>query len=262
MTELHAVSLERHESRNWRKPADFLYAAGDALTVVGTQEMISAVPHAALGFASLDNSYITVFVQGLEAGRNLLVSPEGRWLCGMVPMYYQHYPFKLARNEGAEWLVCVDEASGLVGEPGSGEAFFGEDKKSSPALSEITEKLAQHERDKDHNKKACAVLQKYNLFEPWAMTIQSPDGEQSQEITGLFRIDEKALNELPADVLLELRDAGALAVAYAQLFSMQNIHRLAELRRRHEAYYQQQAEKVASSVSLNQGDLISFDSLR
>lgn len=261
--ELYAVCLERHEKLSWSKPSGYAHAAKDALAVVGSQEMVKLVPHASLGFISVENTFASVILLGLEVGRNLLVTMDGRWIGGAVPMCYQLYPFQIARSDQSdELMVCIDEASGLVSGKGTGESFYTEDKQPTPALSDLIEKLTAYERDKEHNKGACAVLQKYNLFEAWPLSIQNPDGEHSQDITGLYRINEATLNDLPGDALVELRSTGALAVAFAQLFSMQNVHRLAELSLRHDAHKQHLARQAASAASLSQGDTISFDNLR
>jgi hypothetical protein len=258
MSQLHAVNFERHGARSWRKPSGFAHAAGDAVAALGTQEMMQAVPHAALAFAMVQDRYLAVMVQGLEPGCNLLLAANNHWMGGHVPLGYQIYPFQLARNEAGDWLVCVDEASGLVDDAAGGEAFFTPDKQMSPALAEITQKLTQYEGDKEHNRAACAVMAQYELFEPWRLVINSVDGDPAQEVNGLYRINEPALNALSAEALLALRNAGAIAVAYAQLFSMQNIHRLAEL---HVKRITQQRLQAAKPANLRQSDLISFDNL-
>ena len=49
---------------------------------------------------------------------------------------------------------------------------------------------------------------------------------QKHNITGLFGIDEKKLNELPDDKFLDLRKSGALSLAYMQLLSVGQVQRL------------------------------------
>ena len=60
-----------------------------------------------------------------------------------------------------------------------------------------------------------------------------------QQVEGLFRIDEAALNALPADALAEVRDANALALAYCQLLSQQRLQALGKL-----AHERNEAEKA------------------
>jgi hypothetical protein len=49
---------------------------------------------------------------------------------------------------------------------------------------------------------------------------------QNHNITGLFGIDEKKLQELPDDQFLKLRHSGALSLAHIQLQSVGQIQRL------------------------------------
>lgn len=53
------------------------------------------------------------------------------------------------------------------------------------------------------------------------IAIKTEQGEA--KTSGLFRVDEAALNAAPADDLVELRRTGALMMAYCQLFSSQHL---------------------------------------
>ncbi len=70
-------------------------------------------------------------------------------------------------------------------------------------------------------------MHKHQLIQPWPIKLQTTAGEQAVE--GLFRIDEAALNQLPAEALIELRNTGALLCAYCQLLSMQHLQTLGQL---------------------------------
>jgi len=71
-----------------------------------------------------------------------------------------------------------------------------------------------------------------------------------QAVEGLFRIDEAALNQLPADAFMELRDSGALVLAYCQLLSMQHLPVLGQLAQLHA-----QAEQKAALPTTPGGEL-------
>ncbi|MDZ7759565.1 MAG: SapC family protein [Desulfovermiculus sp.] len=79
---------------------------------------------------------------------------------------------------------------------------------------------------------------------------------------GIYMISEKALNELDKETFADLRNNGALAFAYAQLFSMNQISRLSELAK----YHAQQAQKQESSEPdieqlFGDDDILSFDNI-
>jgi hypothetical protein len=76
----------------------------------------------------------------------------------------------------------------------------------------------------------CAALQAEDLFQPWPLKVQGPEGERN--IEGLFRIDEARLNSLEPDALARVQKAGGLPVAYCQLLSMSNIQTLGLIQRK------------------------------
>jgi hypothetical protein len=88
--------------------------------------------------------------------------------------------------------------------------------------------LTQIERNRTATLGICDRLQAQGLIQPWPVKLQGADGGE-RTLEGLFRIDEAALNALPAEGLAELRDAGALSLAYCQLLSMQQLSLLGEL---------------------------------
>ena len=62
---------------------------------------------------------------------------------------------------------------------------------------------------------------------------------------GLYRVDEAALNALPDETLLTLRKTGALPLAYAQLFSMNQLAMLPKAARM-QAQIKEQLEAKAA----------------
>ena len=87
--------------------------------------------------------------------------------------------------------------------------------------------LTQVQANRAHTDRICQVLAEHALLQPWPITVQGDGGERM--VQGLHRIDEAALNALPADALKAVQQAGALPVAYCQLLSVQHLPRLGEL---------------------------------
>jgi hypothetical protein len=92
-------------------------------------------------------------------------------------------------------------------------------------------------------------LQKHQLIQHWPIKLQTTAGEQAVE--GLFRIDETALNQLPAEALLELRNTGALLCAYCQLLSMQHLQTFGQLA----AAHAQADAKAQAALPTQNGEL-------
>ena len=85
----------------------------------------------------------------------------------------------------------------------------------------MLELLSQVERSRMATQAAVDALAAAGLIQPWPLNIQQ--GEQNVPVTGLYRIDEAALNALENEAFLTLRRSGALLVAYAQLLSMNQL---------------------------------------
>jgi hypothetical protein len=158
----------------------------------------------------------------------------------------------------------VDEDSGLVTDGPDGEAFLNEDGTPSSAVADVLNFLTQVEANRKVTARICTALQQYELIQPWPIKVQTDEREQS--IDGLFRIDEAALNVLPADAFTKLRDTGALIVAYCQLLSMQHLARLGQLAKAHAQADASQELKTTASGELdleflNEGGSINFGNL-
>jgi len=190
-------------------------------------ELPQAALHLVLSFVGRGESWLPAAVLGLEPGHNAYVGAAGEWLGGYIPEPCRVHPFGLGRTKDGKSLLCIDEAAALVPEGAAGEAFFGADGKLAPAVQERFDLLGRMEAGRRRATAACAVLARHALIQPWPLVIKTTSGERP--VNGLFRIDEPALNKLPAQALLELRDCGALLMAYCQLLSMQNLHSLGRL---------------------------------
>ena len=96
------------------------------------------------------------------------------------------------------------------------------------------------------------------------MEINLKQGEKVVPVEGLFSVDEAALNKLDDEDFLALRKAGGLAIAYAQLFSMNQLavlERLGELRGQileQQAANSEGANLTGFSLSEDEGSLM-FD---
>lgn len=230
MVDFQVITRERHGLQYWLNHGTYTFAAGDALCPLVAQELPKAILSMPIGFMAEDDHFVPVAVQGLAAGQNLLVAPDGRWLASYIPAPYRGYPFRLAMTEQGEQVLCIDEASGLISES-AGEPFFNEDGAPAKSVLDILAFFNQIEANRQLTHGICAVLQQHGLIQPWPITVQGEHGEQKVE--GLFRIDEAALNALTTESLAEVRNAGGLTVAYCQLLSMQHLSTLGTLAQAH-----------------------------
>lgn len=173
-----------------------------------------------------NDSFQAVAMFGLEQGENLFIEND-QWTAGFAPLAVTRYPFGLVKHpEEDQYGIVLDEASPLVSET-EGNALFenGEEtdylKRRKEALvsfielSRITDEFTQYLAEKE-------------LLIAQTLTVEI-QGEK-RDISGIYLIDEKKLNELSDADFLELRKRGYLAPIYAFLTSTHQVGRLARLK--------------------------------
>lgn len=170
----------------------------------------------------------------------------------------------LVATEDGRKVLCVDELAGDVrsaGEPlGGGEIFFDAEGRLAASVQKALEFLSLIEESRAVTQQACTALEKHGLIVPWTITLQTETGIRKAE--GLFRVDEVTMNALPAEAFLEIRQAGALPIAYAQLLSMQHLQYLADLARSRAEALQRPVMPVTPSGDLDLSFLERGDTLR
>lgn len=261
-----ALSRNLHAGKRWQRHSSYRFAAQDAVIPLVAQELPKAVMSLPVGFIAMGENFVPVAVQGLAPGQNLFVAPDGRWLGEYTPAAYRGYPFRLAYAENGQQVLCFDQDSGLIGDGPEGETFFNEDGSPTQGVTEVMNFLMQIQANRDATARSCALLQQHGLIQPWPLKVQEAGGERA--VGGLFRVDEAALNALPAEALVALRDAGALVLAYCQLLSMQHLPKLGLLAQAHAQARAKAAQPLPQTPAgdldlefLNQGGTISFGNL-
>ena len=267
MPNFQAISRERHATLRWKRYSNYTFAAADSVAPLVAAELPRAVMSLPIAFIEQGGTFVPAAVLGLQPGNNVFVAPDWHWVGQYIPAAFRSYPFRLAKTEDGQLVLCIDEDSGLVSEGSAGESFFDENGEPAQAIVDILGFLTQIETSRAVTAAACAILQKHALIRPWTITLKTDTGEQ--QIAGLFQIDEAALNQLPGEALLEVRQAGALPIAYCQLLSMQHLPLLGQLT---EAQNKASAQALAfqqlapnGELELeffNQGGTINFSGLR
>lgn len=227
MPKYQAVSLARYGEKFWQRHSGYVHAAHEAIAPLVMAEMPKAMLTLPLAFTEESGVYSLIAVLGLLPGKGLFVSESGSWAGDYIPAAFRSYPFRLAHAEDGRQVLCIDEESGLIADEPNGERFFNEDDTPAKPVLDILDFLTRVEQSRVQTAAACAVLQKHNLIRSWSIALKTEAGEQA--INGLFRIDEAALNQLPAEALLEVRNAGALPIAYCQMLSMQHLPMLGQM---------------------------------
>jgi len=248
MVELAAISPERHAKKVWKHVTDFAFAAAEMVIPLVGVELSKVVPAMPIGFIEQEDGYQLIAITSLQPGTNLYVAPDGKWLVPYIPSVLRAYPFQLVQQENAEnFTLCINEASGLVVEnTEDGNAFFDDQDEPTQAVKDILNFLDEVEGSRAVTQGAVNALAEAGLITPWAINLKQ--GEEVVPVKGLFQVDEAALNKLDDEDFLTVRKAAGLAVAYAQLLSM---NQLAVLERLGEIQGQILAQQTANSEAAN-----------
>jgi SapC len=179
-------------------------------------------------------SFAAVAVLGLTVGENLF-QEDGKWAGGVyIPAYARRFPFCMAkvnvnRVEQKDRLICVEKTS----IDDQGEAMFDDKGQPNAKWRELERLLGEYEADLERSREMCSILSDYGLLEPFSMQASlRDDTAKPMQITGMFRVAEKNLENLNAAQLKNLMRKGILPRIYMHLISLENFGRLLERKAR------------------------------
>lgn len=231
------VSPSKHREYRYRARDRFSHAKQRIVVPITLTELQKLLPEFVLAFINRGGEFYPVALLGLWEGSNWYVDPDGRWLSTYVPATLRGFPFSLAKTAEGDSLVLAIREDHLAGPNEQGEQLFGEEGSLTPNMQKTVEFLTLVDKSLAQTKAVAARLQKAGVLEPWSLELKAEASGETRSVEGLFRIDEKRLNELPDADFSRLRGA-PLALAYAQLLSMGQVSMLskrAQLRNRFHA---------------------------
>jgi len=227
-----AVSRGQHTSKYWKPREAYSFSATEQVAVVHVNELNLLLPHYCIAFIESNRVFVPVVILSLDAVKNLYVDTDGRWLGDYVPASLRAYPFSFAEGADGNKILCVDNTQ--VSEDSSQRPFFNTDGSLTDDLNELMKFMESNRSAQEITAMACHALTEQNLIEPWLLTVSQGEASEPINLSGLFRINEQALNQLDADKFAELRKYGGLLLAYAQIFSTSQLNQLTQRVRYHE----------------------------
>jgi hypothetical protein len=176
-------------------------------------------------------TFVAMAVLGIENQQNLFARSDSTWDPSVyVPAYVRRYPFCMSRvsvngAEQTERIACIEKSA--LDE--AGDALFDAEGEPSPLWETRKKLLFEYENDLARTDEMSRALAALGLFEPFTMQAVPKQGTPLA-LTGLHRVSEQKLHDLPAEKLKELAVSGRLARVYAHLISLHNFARLLERR--------------------------------
>ena len=230
MAEYTAVSQTTHALKSWHRIDSLQFFVGERTAPLVAAEF----PRACVSFpiAWVDNagSYEPIALMGLVESQNLLIDVALRWIGGYMPAHLRAQPFRLIATDSAQFTLGVREDIGLVTDDDSGNPFFNEEGELSAQLHQIVDMLHKLEINRVATQAASQALADTGLLRPWQ--VSPVINGKRRHLYGLFHVPQQSLNDLDAKTLADLRDNGALAMAYCQQVSQVLIKRLEKLHER------------------------------
>jgi hypothetical protein len=263
MSSVEVITKERHAGKRWRKPKGYQYAVANTLAPICPSELALACSAMPLAFVKEGDSYHLVAVLSPVPGKNMFVAPNGSWLGTYIPAVIRGYPFRLARNaQTNDFALAIDESVGITAaEEPETEPFFKPDGTPAATTQMIIDMLTQIQAQLASADRVVALVSELGLLQPWHLKVQTEQGDQ--EMTGLYRLDEAAMNGLSDNEFLRLKSAGALSLAYAQLLSMSQTAMFSRLAQLHAQFAPPRANPLPDNLDklfgLAADDMLKFD---
>ncbi len=173
-------------------------------------------------------TYAPVAVLGMTGGENLFVSKDAWAENTYVPAYARRFPFCMARVtangiEQQDRLICVEKEYASE----SGEAMFNDKGEPLQKWQEIERLLSEYEADLERSREMCGILGDYGLLESFTMQA-TPNKGAPLQLAGMFRVDEKKIEDLNSSQLKNLVKKGIMGRIFAHLLSLENFSNLLE----------------------------------
>ncbi|MDF1621973.1 MAG: SapC family protein [Pseudohongiella nitratireducens] len=262
MTSWVALSSKAHANHGWKQNADYGFAAAQQLVPVLMAELSAVIAQYVLCFVPTENNaYQATAILSADGKSNVYVDAKGRWLTRYIPAQLRGYPFALHDGQENQKVLCINK-SALSEEAGS-LPLFDSNGELDKKVADILKFMTECEKSKATISAATAELANAGLIVPWDnLVVKQADKQKPIKLDGLYRIDEKALTALNTENFAGLRKHGAIALAYAQLFSINQLSQLGqltELRRRLSP--EQAPEKLDSLFGSDDAGSINFDSI-
>ncbi|TCO73750.1 SapC family protein [Chromatocurvus halotolerans] len=257
MSEWTAVSRSAHADAAYLARSDYAFAAAQKVVPVLMAELPRLMPHYVLAFIRDAEVMTPVALLTLPGAGNLYVNTDGQWLAEYVPAALRGYPFRLLpTTEGqGEEVFCIEKTH--LCSPDEGTALFDASGNLTAKAQETLDFLTQCAANRKATLAAAAALASAGVLAPWPLKVAADENADPVMLEGLWRVDETALNQLPADAFAALRDGGALALAYTQMLAGQQFRHLKDRARFHAARTQP-AEVDLESLFGDGDDELSF----
>lgn len=231
MTNIVAIKKEQHQNIKVANQRDLSHLAEQHIVQINAREFAQASTSYPVVIVKDPDTprYRSVVMLGLEAGENLYYA-ENKWNAIYVPQNASMVPFALGLDPEKEKTLtaCIDTDSPFVGED-KDNALFDADGNDTEYFKSIQESLGRLYENELANESFIKELVDNDLLMELELQISFSNNE-NKKLVGLFGIDEKKLQNLSDDKVLDFHKRGLFVPIHAMLGSTGQVNRLAQLR--------------------------------
>lgn len=220
------LARDRHAAKSLKAQANMSFAANSNAVPVTLEEFGTAARCYPIVF-SMETPAVAVAVLGFRRGENLFIDGQGRWAPeSYVPGYIRRYPFIfMEMKERNQYMLCVDEASGLFEDNGTRPLFEG--NQPSDLTKRALEFCAAYHRQSALTQRFVEALESHGLLSDKGVNVTVPGG-QAISLQGIRQIDQDKFRTLPDSVILEWHKNGFLFACHSHFVSLGNWTSLAQ----------------------------------
>jgi hypothetical protein len=173
-----------------------------------------------------DSKYIPVALLGLKKEENLVIE-NGLWKRNFLPAAFSHYPLSLTPHPDyiEKFIIRIDLGSKLVSES-EGQALFNSDGTDTQFLNLSKNALSEYYRHVLISEEFMKTIKQLRLLEAGNFTVTTK--KETRNVSGIYIINEKKLNQLSEEKFSSLRKKGYLMPIYAHLLSLKQTQRLVD----------------------------------
>jgi len=234
MANIVPVKKEQHQNLKIANKRNLAHAAGQHIVPVNAREFAQASTSFPVVLVQDPDSkrFRSVIMLGLEGGENLFYSDD-KWHGLYVPQSIGMAPFGLGLDPEKEKTLttCVDLDSPFVGED-KDQALFDAEGNDTEFFKNVQDSLGQLYDNEVASEKFVQEVVDKDLLQELELTIAFASGEK-KKLTGIFTLNEKKLQALSDEQVLDFHKRGMFVPIYAMLGSIGQVNRLIQLHNDH-----------------------------
>lgn len=221
--------LPAREQLRLSPEAGYGYARTWTEVPVQRAELVTLVPVLPVAVCpDPDADWPVVGLTGVASDVNVFVGPKGGWGGVAVPEAVTTYPFLARLVDSGRGTLCVDPDSDRLSRE-FGVPLLDAYGAPTDTLAGYRDAAVRQLRERRALARAVAALAEAGVLRPWsAEGVFTLDPERHQYV------DLQAVHRLDDATFLNLRRSGALALAFAQRYSLANMRKLRRMEQRRE----------------------------